>query len=138
VHRMRQEKIGCMVLEQAGRQIAVDFSDLAQGPFSGELTDGKGDVTFHEYTGISLRALLEQKGIDTTGISKVTVTSADNYAVEFTQAELLQEGKLYIAITADGANLPGIDPGTRGVQIIVFGDENSRRCVRFAHKITVE
>ena len=138
VHLNNQEKIECMKILQEEREIAVSFVDLERGSFSGALIDGKGDVTIHEYTGILLRELLEEKGIDPAGIGGVTVTSADNYRVEFTQEEILQADKVYVAVTADGVAIPGIDPESDGVQIIVFGDDNSRRCVRFAQQITVE
>ena len=137
VHMNNQEPVECMVILQNGQETKVSFDDLEQGAFSGELINGKGDVTSHEYTGILLRTLLENKSIDPTGITGVTVTSADNYGVEFTPEEILQDGKVYAATTADGAKIEGIDPGTDGVQVIVFGDENSRRCVRYAQKITI-
>lgn len=138
VHLWNQEEVSCMVILQEDRSSTVSFDDLNRGAFSGELIDGKGDVTFHEYTGVLLRKLLEEKGIDLARISDVTVTSADNYSVTFTREEILQADKVYVAITADGEKIEGIDPGTDGVQLIVFGDENSRRCVRFAQKITIE
>ena len=138
VHLSRQEEVPCMVILQGNQETAVSFSDLDRGAFSGALTDGKGDVTFHNYTGILLRNLLEAKGIDLTRISGVTVTSADNYSVVFTGEEILQADRVYAATTADGKTIEGIDPGSDGVQVIVFGDPNSRRCVRFAQKITVE
>ena len=137
-HLMNQDEIACMVILQEDQQFAVSFEDLNQGSFSGELTDGKGDTTFHKYTGILLRDLLEQKGIDLARLSGVTITSADNYSVAFTSEELLREDKVYAAITVDGRKIEGIDPGSDGVQIIVFADPNSRRCVRFAQKITIE
>ena len=138
VHLSNQDTVACMVISQNDRQIDVSFEDLGNETFSGELIDGKGDVTHHEYTGILLKKALEKKGIDLSGISRVTVTSADNYSVEFTAEEILQEDKVYVAVTADGKQIEGIDPGTDGVQLIVFGDANSRRCVRFAQKITIE
>ena len=138
VHLSNQDTVACMVISQADQKINVSFEDLDNGAFSGELTDGKGDVTQHEYTGILLRKLLEHKGIDLAGLSGITVTSADNYSVEFTAEEILQADKVYVAVTADGEKIEGIDPGTDGVQLIVFGDENSRRCVRFAQKITIQ
>lgn len=137
IHLMNQDAVACMIIEQADQQIAVSFDELDQGAFSGDLIDGKGDVTSHSYTGILLRELLEGKGIDIAQVSGVTVTSADNYSVEFTAEEILQADKVYVAVTADGAKIDGIDPGTDGVQVIVFGDPNSRRCVRFAQKITI-
>ena len=138
IHLSGQEQIDCMVIEQEALRIEVTFDDLDKGAFSGELTDGKGDTTAHQYTGILLRELLEAKGIDPTQLSGVTVTSADNYSVRFTAEEILEADRVYIAVTADGAAIAGIDPGTEGVQVIVFGDENSKRCVRFAQKITLE
>lgn len=138
VHLGNQEAVECMVILQGDREIIVSFEELDQGSFSGELVDGKGDVAFHEYTGVLLRELLQRKGIDLAQLRGVTVTSADNYSVEFTGEEILQRDNVYIAIIADGAKIKGIDPGTDGVQVIVFGDQNSRRCVRFAQKITVQ
>ena len=138
VHLENQEAIACMVILQGDRRITVSFADLDRSSFSGSLTDGKGDVTSHAYTGILLRELLEEKGIDLSRCSGVTVTSADNYSVEFTKEEILRENCVYVAITADGAKIAGIDPGSDGVQIIVFGDANSRRCVRYARKITIK
>lgn len=138
IHLANQQEIGCMVILQEDQQIAVSFEDLDKGSFSGELIDGKGDAKFHKYTGVLLRELLEQKGIDLARISSVTVTSADNYSVAFTSEELLGEDRVYVAITVDGTKIEGIDPGSDGVQIIVFADPNSRRCVRFAQRITVE
>lgn len=138
VHLMNQEEIPCMVIQKGDQEISVSFEDLNQGAFSGELIDGKGDATFHAYTGILLKELLKQKGIDPAQLSGVTVTSADNYSVTFTKEEILQENKVYAAITADGNKIEGIDPESDGVQIIVFADPNSRRCVRFAQKITIE
>lgn len=138
VHLGNQEDISCMVILQDDKEISVSFEELEQGAFSGELIDGKGTVTFHEYTGILLRTLLETKGIALTDISKITVTSADNFRAEFTAEEILETENVYLAITVDGETIAGIDPGTHGVQVIVFQDPNSRRCVRFAQKITVE
>lgn len=138
VHLNNQDTVACMVISHGDQQIDLSFEDLDGGAFSGELTDGKGDVTHHEYTGILLQEALKKKGIDLAGFSRVTVTSADNYSVEFTAEEILQADKVYVAVTADGEKIEGIDPGTDGVQLIVFGDENSRRCVRFAQKITIK
>ncbi len=138
VHLNNQQDIACMVLLQEDQETAVTFQDLDRVPFSGELIDGKGDVTFHQYTGVLLRELLESKGVDLDKLSGVTVTSADQYSVSFAKEEILQRDCVYAAVTADGKAIEGIDPGSDGVQIIVFGDPNSRRCVRYAQKITIE
>ena len=138
IHLANQKPVECMVILRGEQEIFVSFEDLGQDAFSGELINGKGDVTAHTYTGILLKDLLEKKGIDLSAVTGITVTSADNYSVEFTAEEVLRSDKVYAALTADGKQIEGIDPGTDGVQVIVFGDPNSRRCVRFAQKITVE
>ena len=46
-------------------------------------------------------------------------------------------GRVYIAIEIDGEAIEGISPDEAGVQLIVFGDDNSRRCVRYAKIITI-
>ena len=129
VHVSQQKDISCMVIRASGQEIPVAFSDLDQQEFSGETVNGKGDVSFRTYRGVLLKDLLAAKGLDVSGLK---VTSADNYAVEFTREEIGAADTVYAAVTADGAAIEGIDPGTAGVQIIVFGDPSSRRCVRYA------
>lgn len=129
IHKSQQEEIACMVIRDSDREIPVDFSDLDQMEFSGELMDGKGTVTFHTYRGILLKDLLTVKNLE---VSDLKVYATDNYSVEFTKNEILAENKVYAAISADGKSIEGIDSGTDGVQIIVFGDPNSKRCVQYA------
>jgi len=137
IHLGNQKDVKCLLINYAGEEIAVSFEDLNKQEFSGELIDGKGDVTSHVYTGVLLKDLLAEKGIELSTVSGLKITSADNYSVEFGKDEVLAEDRLYAATVADGKAIEGIDPGTEGVQIIIFGDENSRRCVRFASIITV-
>ena len=66
------------------------------------------------------------------------MTSADQYTAEFQLQEVLENKTVYLAVEADGQQIEGIDPGTPGAQLVVFGDANSRRCVRFAAQITLE
>ena len=132
IHINNQEEVACMVIRNGDQEISVSFEDLRKAEFSGELVDGKGTVTAHSYTGILLKDLLSAKGIDPAEITALKVTSTDNYSVEFTGDEVRADSTVYAAVIADGQPIEGIDPGTEGVQIIVFGDANSRRCVRFA------
>ena len=132
IHLSKQEEVSCMLIKSAGNEIEVSFEDLDKQDFSGQLIDGKGDVTSHAYSGILIKDLLQDKGIDLSDFSSLTVTSADNYSVVFTREEIMSDGSVYAATVADGITIEGIKSGEPGVQIIVFGDENSRRCVRYA------
>ena len=138
VHRMNHEPPAGLVLTAHGESLQIPLTKLDRIEFSGELVDGKGVVTQHSYRGILLADLLQEAKISTEGISKVLVTSADQYTAELQLQEVLENETVYLAVEADGQQIEGIDPGTPGAQLVVFGDPNSRRCVRFAAQITLE
>ena len=48
-----------------------------------------------------------------------------------------EAGKVYVALTDGGKQVEGIDGG-QGAQLIVFGDQNSKRAVRYLKTISVE
>lgn len=137
LHLNNQKDISCMLIKYADEEISVDFEDLNKQEFSGELKDGKGDISKHVYSGVLLKDLLTAKGVDLLTLSGVKVTSADNYSADFSREDVLADDRLYAATIVDGKTIEGIDDDTAGVQIIIFGDANSRRCVRFASIITV-
>ena len=68
---------------------------------------------------------------------KLTAASEDNYSAELTGAELLEASKVYVALTDGGEQIQGIDSG-QGAQLIVFGDQNSKRAVRYLKTITIK
>ena len=138
IHRMTHEAPAGLVLTAHDETLQIPLTQLDRAAFSGELVDGKGTVTAHSYRGILLADLLREAKVSTEGISRVLVTSADQYTAEFQLREVLENGTVYLAVKADGQPIEGIDPGTPGAQLVVFGDANSRRCVRFAAQITLE
>lgn len=137
-HRMTHEVPAGLVLTAHGESLQIPLTQLDRGVFSGELVDGKGTVTAHSYRGILLAELLREANVSTEGIRRVLVTSADQYTAEFQLQEVLENDTVYLAVAVDGQPIEGIDPGTPGAQLVVFGDANSRRCVRFAAQITLE
>lgn len=138
LHRAEQEEIEGMVIRWDDTEIAVTIDELNAEEFSGELINGKGTVTFHTYRGIELSRLLDPQLLSPGGATMISVTSADNYTAEFTVDEVLQRGKIYLAVEADGDAISNIDGNGPGVQVVVFGDPDSRRCVRFATIITAK
>ena len=138
VHRMTHEAPAGLVLTANGESLQIPLTRLDRVEFSGELVDGKGTVTAQSYRGILLADLLQEAKVSTEGISKVLATSADQYTAEFQLQEVLENETVYLAVEADGQQIEGIDPGTPGAQLVVFGDPNSRRCVRFLAQITLE
>lgn len=56
---------------------------------------------------------------------------------ECTGAEVLEAGKVYVALTDDGETIEGIEGG-QGARLIVFGDPNSKRAVRYLKTVSIE
>ena len=137
VNRKGDKNVSGLILSGGGKEITVAWEDVAGQSFEGDLVNGKGEVTHHEYTGSELHALLAANGIEITESSVITAASEDNYSAELTGAELLEAGKVYVALTDGGKQIEGIDGG-QGAQLIVFGDQNSKRAVRYLKTISVE
>ena len=137
VNRSGDKNVSGLVLVTGGKEIAVAWEDIGGQPFEGDLVNGKGEISHHEYTGTELQALLQTNGIEVTDTSVITATSEDNYSAELTGAELFEAGKVYVALTDGGNEIEGIDGG-QGAQLIVFGDQNSKRAVRYLKTISVE
>ena len=137
VNRKGDKNVSGLILSGSGKEITVAWEDVGGQSFEGDLVNGKGEVTHHEYTGSELQALLTANGIEVTESSVITAASEDNYSAELTGAELLEAGKVYVALTDGGKQIEGIDGG-QGAQLIVFGDQNSKRAVRYLKTISVK
>ena len=137
VNRKGDKNVSGLMLSGGGKEITVAWEDVGVQSFEGDLVNGKGEVTHHEYTGSELQALLAASGIEVTESSVITAASEDNYSAELTGAELLEAGKVYVALTDGGRQLEGIDGG-QGAQLVVFGDQNSKRAVRYLKTISVK
>ena len=137
VNRKGDKNVSGLVLAGGGKEVTVAWEDVGGQTFEGDLVNGKGEVTHHEYTGAELQARLTANGIEVSESSVITATSEDNYSAELTGAELLEAGKVYVALTDGGKQLEGIDGG-QGAQLIVFGDQNSKRAVRYLKTISVK
>ncbi|MBP3896410.1 MAG: hypothetical protein J6D57_01050, partial [Mogibacterium sp.] len=91
----------------------------------------------NKYEGAELSAIFKDNGIELADDVVVTVTSEDNYSAELTGSEILESGKVYVALTQDGEMIEGIEGG-QGAQLIVFGDPNSKRAVRYMKTVSLD
>ena len=125
-----EEQAGALQLQYGEQRLTIPLKELDQAEFSGETVNGKGDVFTRTYRGVELQALLEARKIDPTAVGGVTAVAADQFSAELTGDEVREAGRVYLAVQVDGKRVEGIDPGTPGVQLVVFGDSNSKRNVR--------
>ena len=130
------EKTG-LNIEANGNTLTVSWEDLNQTVFSGEIVNGKGETSNHEYQGTELIALLQANGIEINADTKITAVSEDNYTAELTGAEIMTGSKVYVAVMSDNEMIESIDGG-QGAQLVVYGDANAKRQVRYLKTIIIE
>lgn len=126
-----------LIIQTDRNTVTISWDDLEQTSFSGEIVNGKGEVSEHEYQGTELIALLQANGIEINADTKITASSEDNYTAELSGAEVMSAGKVYVAVISDGEMIESID-GKQGSQLVVYGDANAKRQVRYLKIITVE
>ena len=64
------------------------------------------------------------------GLVEVTALAADQYSAAYSGDEIRESGHIYLAVEVNGESIEGIEGDRPGVQVIVFGDPDSRRMVR--------
>lgn len=126
-----------LIIQSGNNTVTVSWEDLSQTVFSGEIVNGKGETSNHEYQGTELIELFNANGIEVREDTKITVASEDNYTAELSGAEVLSSGKVYVAVTSDHEMIEGIDGG-QGGQLVVYGDANAKRQVRYLKTITIK
>ena len=126
-----------LIIQANGKTYTVSWKEFDQTVFTGEIVNGKGEVSSHEYKGMELSELLRAKGIEIKADTKITAGSEDNYTAEVSGAEVLTAGKVYAAVVCDSEMIRSID-GEQGSQLVVYGDANAKRQVRYLKTITVE
>lgn len=126
-----------LIIQNGQNTLTVSWKDISQTAFTGDIVNGKGEVSHHEYQGMELSELLSANGIEVKEETKITAVSQDNYTAELAGAEVLTAGKVYAAVVCDGQMIESIDGG-QGAQLVVYGDANAKRQVRYLKTITVE
>jgi hypothetical protein len=124
-------------LSYGDKQMTVPLAELNEEEFTGTLINGKGDEMENIYRGIELRALLAEKRFDLSAVQYAEATAQDQYSAKILIDEINEPGKVYIATAMDGEALPGLKSDSEGAQLIVFGDSNCKRCVRYLEHITL-
>lgn len=134
VRLMGREDAGGIRLIQGSKEKTVDIGGLDQTDFSGEMVNGLGEVTRHDFRGAFLLDILHDAGFLPEGVKTVTVTGEDAYKAEFTVEEIREEGRIWLAMEDNGSQVKRLN-GSPGANLIVFFEDNSRRNVRAVESI---
>ena len=116
---------GALRIEYRDRALELPLEQLELTAVQGTVVNGKGEERTVDAQGILLSQVLREAGI--TEFSEVTVTADDEYNAVVTAEEIAEPDKVYL-----------IRQGKRGMQLIVFGDSNSKRNVSNTARLSVQ
>lgn len=117
---------GTVFISANDAETHVRLEDLLCVNVQGELVDGKGEIQTVSEEGAELADVLSQAGINADEIHQVNVVASDEYRAEIAGEELRTQGKVFLLIREDSAEL------------VVFGDENRKRNVANVTRLEVE
>lgn len=116
-----------------------DIEKLPAVDFQANLKKNGQDPITYTYTGVPLRVVLEEAGIDLSGKSQGVVTAVDGYAVPYDMAKIMEEDNIYLAYRQEGEPLGNKDnKGSGPFMVIVSKDAFSQNWSKFATQVHVE
>ena len=115
---------GSLCVTMDGKSTYVLISALAHTQINGSIINGKGQEKPISGEAVRLEDVLEAAGIEK--FTRVCATANDEYSAVITAEEILNPSRVYIMETEKGLNL------------VVFGDSNSRRNVSDVSRLGVE
>lgn len=92
--------------------------------FDTQMKRRNGEVTDKNYGGIQLKEILAESDIALNENTVVSAVCADQYEVEFTYSEVMEEGNLYLVTQENGTDL---DEESGVFMLVVNHDEFSTR-----------
>lgn len=117
-----------IALEYGSTTYIVDLQGIKMTEIHGERMNGKGEIKPVDGMGFHLQDLVAWTlGKDFT-CDTVTITASDGVSAEITADELNEEGKVVLLWNEEDGRL----------QLIVFGDSDSKRSVKQVERIEVK
>lgn len=116
---------GTLRIEKGGNAVELPVAELELANVRGTVVNGKGESRAIDSQGLLLSAVLD--AADVQAEAQVTVTADDAYSAAVSAAELSAPDMVYLIQQEDG-----------GMQMVVFGDANSKRNVSNVAMVTVE
>ncbi|HQA48878.1 MAG TPA: molybdopterin-dependent oxidoreductase [Bacillota bacterium] len=93
----------------------------------------------HVYTGVLLKEVLEEAGVDTAGKDTVIMKAVDGYTSAIGMEETLQDDNVYLVFKMDGEPLGTKEEGGSGpLQVIIAKDPFSQRWCKFVMEIELQ
>lgn len=117
---------GTLQVSYSGNETTLALADITINQVTGEILNGKGETLKIDAQGALLADVLIDAGIPVDSIGEVTVTALDEYSAVVTGEEVRAAAQVCLIYAEDG------------MQLIVFGDPDSRRNVRNVVRMDVK
>lgn len=117
-----------LAVEYGGKTHYADLQGLRLTEIHGERVNGKGETKPVDGMGFSLYDLLAWTLGEDFTCETVTATAADGFSAEVSAAELQEDNKAVLLLDEENGSL----------QLIVFGDSDSKRSVKDIERLTVK
>ena len=117
----------CIAVDYNGKTYYADLQGMVLTEIHGERVNGKGEVKPVDGMGFTLHTLLTfTLGKDFT-CETVTATAADGFSAEVSMEELQEDNKAVLLLDEESGTM----------QLIVFGDSDSKRSVKEIEHLTL-
>jgi hypothetical protein len=111
----------------------VEIQALGESEFQANLkTNGKEAIEY-QYTGVLIKTILEDAGVDLQDAKGVVVSAVDGYAVSISMEKIMDEDNVYLAYKRDGELIGTREDGGKGpYQMIIRKDAFSQFWCKYA------
>jgi hypothetical protein len=112
-----------------------EIAGMGEVTFEANLKSSGNDPVPYEYTGVLLKTIFMEAGLDLEGKSSATVMAVDGYATALTMEKLMDDENVYLAYMRDGELLGTKEDGGNGpYQLIISKDKFSQYWVKYAYR----
>lgn len=131
------------IVMEKGQEVATwhmgEIQAMGEADFSANLkTNGKDPIPY-TYTGVLVKTIIEESGVDLTDAKGIVVTAADGYAVSVTMDKLMEDDNVYLAYMREGDLIGTREEGGKGpYQMIISKDQFSQYWCKYALSVDVE
>lgn len=131
------------IVMEKGQEAATwhmgEIQAMGEADFEANLkTNGKDPIPY-TYTGVLLKTIIEESGVDLTDAKGIVVTAADGYAVTVTMDKLMEDDNVYLAYMREDELIGTREEGGKGpYQMIIAKDQFSQYWCKYALSVDVQ
>ncbi len=116
-----------------------EIQKMGEHTFNKELDTSETEPEDQTFTGVQLKGVLSNAGLEITENQQVIVKAIDGYTVALTRREVLAEDNVYLVYKNDGKYLKGKGEGGTGpYRIVIKEDQFGQRWCKFVTEVGVK